>query len=473
VSNSLTTDYLVIGSGVVGMAFVDTLLSETDANIVVVDRYAKPGGHWNMAYPFVTLHQPSSFFGVSSKELSRGDIDMTGLNKGMGDLATGAEICAYFEDVMRQRFLASGRVRYFPLCEYHGDGQFTAKLTGKRTAVSYRKLVDATFMTIAVPSTHTPNFTVAPAAQFMPLNNLPSITEKPAGYVVIGGGKTSIDACLYLLENGVDADEITWIRARDAWLLDRANTQPTEAFFSTSVGALADQYESIGSANSIVDMFQRLEACGYLLRLDPATRPRMFHAATISRAEVAELQRIKNIVRAGHVTAIEGHRIVLQEGEIATTPAHIHVDCSASLERSFGAKKPSPVFVGDCITPQMIRAYQPAFSASMAAYVEAHYADEAEKNRLCTLVPMPNHDVDFIPMTLAMIINQYNWSQDDALRRWCRQNRLDGFAKLIAEMDRDDRQKTDIMRRIQAGVMPAVAKLQQFSAELADGAKNE
>jgi len=27
------------------------------------------------------------------------------------------------------------------------------------------------------------------------------------------------------------------------------------------------------------------------------------------------------------------------------------------------------------------------------------------------------------------------------------------------------------MRRIQAGVMPAVAKLQQFSAELADGAR--
>jgi hypothetical protein len=86
-------------------------------------------------------------------------------------------------------------------------------------------------------------------------------------------------------------------------------------------------------------------------------------------------------------------------------------------------------------------------------------------------VPTPNYDVDFIPMTLAMIINQYNWSQDEALRRWCRQNRLDGFGKLIAEMDRDDRQKTDIMRRIQAGVMPAVAKLQQFSAELADGAK--
>ena len=106
----LKTDYLVIGSGLVGMAFVDTLLTETDAHIIIVDRYAKPGGHWNVAYPFVTLHQPSSYFGVNSKELSRGEIDQVGLNKGMGDLASGAEVCAspdqkinHFEGVRRTK----------------------------------------------------------------------------------------------------------------------------------------------------------------------------------------------------------------------------------------------------------------------------------------------------------------------------------------------------------------------------------
>ena len=66
----LETDYLIVGSGAVGMAFADVLLAETNANIIIVDRYQKPGGHWNVAYPFVTLHQPSSFYGVSSKELS-------------------------------------------------------------------------------------------------------------------------------------------------------------------------------------------------------------------------------------------------------------------------------------------------------------------------------------------------------------------------------------------------------------------
>ena len=52
----LETDYLVVGSGAVGMAFADTLLDESDAHITLVDRRAAPGGHWNDAYAFVGLH---------------------------------------------------------------------------------------------------------------------------------------------------------------------------------------------------------------------------------------------------------------------------------------------------------------------------------------------------------------------------------------------------------------------------------
>ena len=131
----LETDYLVIGSGAVGMAFVDTLLTETDDHIILIDRYAKPGGHWNVAYPFVALHQPSQFYGVSSKELSSGLKDETGLNKGFYDLASGARVNAYFDEVMRETFLPSGRVQYFPLCDYKGDYTFESIMTGKQYTV--------------------------------------------------------------------------------------------------------------------------------------------------------------------------------------------------------------------------------------------------------------------------------------------------------------------------------------------------
>jgi hypothetical protein len=164
------TDYLIVGSGAVGMAFADILLTDSDANIIIVDRFHKPGGHWNVAYPFVTLHQPSSFYGVSSRELSKGCIDKVGLNKGLNELASGAEVSAYFDDVMREQFLPSGRVKYFPMCDYKGDGKFVSSLTGETHQVKVnKKTVDATYLNTNVPSTHTPSFTIAPDIQFMPL----------------------------------------------------------------------------------------------------------------------------------------------------------------------------------------------------------------------------------------------------------------------------------------------------------------
>src|SRR5215212_6392433 len=108
----LQTDYLIIGSGAVGMAFADGILTETDADIIIVDKLHKPGGHWNLAYPFVRLHQPSEYYGVGSVELSKGRRDEVGLNRGLSNLASGAEVCSYFDDVMQNRFLPSGRVRY-------------------------------------------------------------------------------------------------------------------------------------------------------------------------------------------------------------------------------------------------------------------------------------------------------------------------------------------------------------------------
>jgi len=61
------TDYLVVGAGAAGLAFADTLIAESDAEVVIVDRRAAPGGHWNDAYPFVRLHQPSLYYGVNSR----------------------------------------------------------------------------------------------------------------------------------------------------------------------------------------------------------------------------------------------------------------------------------------------------------------------------------------------------------------------------------------------------------------------
>ena len=73
---TLETDYLVIGAGAAGLAFADTLLDHSSAHITLVDRRGQPGGHWNDAYPFVRLHQPSAFYGVNSTELGTGRLQV-------------------------------------------------------------------------------------------------------------------------------------------------------------------------------------------------------------------------------------------------------------------------------------------------------------------------------------------------------------------------------------------------------------
>jgi cation diffusion facilitator CzcD-associated flavoprotein CzcO len=112
---SIETDYLIIGAGASGLAFADTLLDELpDAHITIVDRHGKPGGHWNDAYSFVSLHQPSAFYGVNSLPLGANRKDTVGTNQGYYELASGPEVSGYFNTVMNQKLLPSGRVATTP-----------------------------------------------------------------------------------------------------------------------------------------------------------------------------------------------------------------------------------------------------------------------------------------------------------------------------------------------------------------------
>ena len=174
---AIETDYLIIGAGAAGMAFADALIAESDADVVMVDRRNRPGGHWNDAYPFVQLHQPSAFYGVNSRTLGTDAIDEFGANAGMYHRATSGEICDYFGRVLDEHFLPSGQVRFFGMSDYAsepaGAHRFVSRLTGKETTVKVRrKVVDATYLETPIPSTHTPSFEVDPDAHFIPINDL-------------------------------------------------------------------------------------------------------------------------------------------------------------------------------------------------------------------------------------------------------------------------------------------------------------
>jgi hypothetical protein len=461
----LTTDYLIIGSGAFGMTFADQLLTETDADMAIVDRHHMPGGHWNDAYSFVRLHQPSAFYGVGSRPLGSNRIDESGFNKGYYELASGAEVSSYFERVMQERFLPSGRVHYFPMCDYLGDGQFRSCLSGAVHEVAFRKkLVDATYFNTTVPSTHTPSFEIAEGVKLVTPNALPKTAPEHENYVILGGGKTAMDVGVWLLQMGARSEKICWILPRDSWLINRDTAQPGEAFFQRSAGGQAHQFEAAAVATSVADLFERLEGVGQLLRIDQTVRPTMYRGATISMFEVEMLRTIKDVVRKGHVRRIERDTILLEHGAVEGAPDALYVDCTA---RAVGERPTVPVFNGDRITIQMVRAGLICFSSAFIAHIEAAYGDEAEKNDLCLPMQVGSSDLDWLRLTLADLRSGRRWGANKALRRWMSEHRLSGSGAGSADEGAHGPEAERIRERLREGRPRAEVNLARIVAELA------
>jgi hypothetical protein len=277
-----------------------------------------------------------------------------------------------------------------------------------------------------------PGYEVVSGVTCIPPNGLPSISETPSRYVIVGAGKTAIDSCLWLLDNGVDPDSITWIMPRDAWYLDRGNIQPGDDFAAAAIGAFAGQFVAAAEATSIDDLFERLEACGALLRLHDGVEPTMYRCATVTKRELDQLRTISDVVRMGHVQSIGTDEIALDGGTIPTDARAVHVDCSAD---GLARRPPVPVFDGDHLTLQAVRTCQQVFSAAFIAHVELTGDDHAAKNALCGPVPHPDSYTDWMRSTFAQAMNVIAWGADPDLQAWLAGARLDGFSSIGTTRD--------------------------------------
>ena len=420
----LTTDYLIIGSGANGIGFADQLLTETNARMIIVDRHHLPGGHWNDAYSFVRLHQPAAFYGVGSRPLGTNRIDETGFNKGYYELPSGADVLSYYGRLMQERLLPSGRIRYLPMTEYLGDGRLRSLLSGKAEEISFRKIVTTHFDT-EVPSTHKPSFALAEGVTMVTPNVLPAVAARYRNYVVLGGGKTSMDTAVWLLQMGAPPETIRRVVPRESWFTNRETTQPGESFFLRTASGSLRQYEALEEASSLEDLFPRLERAGRLLRIDQSVRPTKYSGATISLAEVEMLRTIRDVVRKGYVQRITRDAIVCDEASVPADPHALYVDCTA---RAFTSRPAVPVFDGNRITIQLVRAGLTCLSAAFVAHVEAAYSDEAEKNELCAPVKLPSTDIDWAHWQIGDLRNARRWGADKPLRRWVEQHPLSGAA---------------------------------------------
>jgi hypothetical protein len=361
---------------------------------------------------------------VNSKVLGDDRIDEWGPNAGLHQRATASEICDYFVQAL-ESLLAVGRTRFFPMSDYVGDWSsnhsFVSRLTGATTTVRVRKrYVDATYLETSIPKTHRRSFSVAEGVTCIPINDLVGLNEPASGFTVIGSGKTAMDACSWLLDNGVSPSRIRWIRPRDAWLLDRAYQQPQELVARMMYG-ISLNTEAVAKAEDQADLFRRLEESGQLLRIDPKVEPTMYRCATVDTYELEGLRSIENVVRLGRVKRIESNRIILDEGMVGTEPSHVYVDCTAE-----GIPSPPdrPVFESCRITLQPIRTCSPTFNAALTGLIESLTVNDEEKNRLCPPNRYPNTAAQWLRCFAVNGRAQARWSKVPEVSEWIKESRL-------------------------------------------------
>ena len=311
----------------------------------------------------------------------------------------------------------------------------------------------------AHPLNHPPGLRHRPGSYLHPAERPPRAAPAYDDFVVIGAGKTGMDACIWLLENGAEPDRIRWIVPRDSWILNRANLQPGNDFFAALCKSIADQAEAVALANSAGDVFSRLEAAGELRRLDPNVAPEAYHCAILSDREVAGLRRIEGVIRMGRVTAVNADEVWLEQGTISTGPSTLHIDCSAA---GIPTRPSTAVFAGDRITIQWVRTCQPAFSAALIGFVESTFKDEESKNRICTPIVPPTVPLDWLRMYRIELINRKCWAEHPEINDWMEASRLDIFTHTARSRLGIDVEATEHLGRYLTYVDQAADKIEQL-----------
>jgi hypothetical protein len=401
----IDADYLVVGAGAMGMAFTDALVDHSDKTVTIVDRRTAPGGHWRDAYPFVRLHQASTFYGVASTPFG-GRVQTSGPETGLHERATGAEICEY-HDAALARLEATGRVRT----------RLGTELGPDLDLAPHTRVVDATYLAPTIPATTPPPFEVGDGARVIPVNDVPTLDGSARQYVVVGSGKTATDAIIWLLGQGLDPGRICWVRPRDPWMANRAKIQPDPAVF---LGMVADVMTAADGAASLDELFLRLEEADVMFRLDRSVTPTMAKAPTLATWELDLLRTVEHVVRRGHVRRVDPGRLTMTDGVVDLDPDAVVVHCAAS-----GLQNPSlvPIWQDDVIRLQVIRASFPCFCAALAGYVEATRTDpaarnDAEKNRLCPPTPYGNTLREWAEMNLRGTRATQAFNSEPDIKDW-------------------------------------------------------
>lgn len=465
---ALQTDYLIKGCGASAMGFLDAMFHHTQATFTIVDRNAAPGGHWIHGYPFVRLHQPHDFYGLASRPLGDSRIDHDGTNAGLINLPSGIQVADHYQRAMEEVFRPSGRVDYHPMSELSDEGEIVSLLSGRRQRIDVRRrFVDATHLETTIPLTHRRSFEVAAEVTCIPPNDLPRLAPGHSKFVVIGGGKTGLDCVSWLLDRGAEPASITWVVSREAWWSNRRALQSAASLRSGSLEMLCCQSEVMATAASVAAYCEGMEHCGAWLRVDAQIQPTMYHAATVTMAELQRVHQLERIVRGGKLLQIEPGRMTLQWGSIDAPLGALYIDCSASALARNRLDR-TPVFSPGRIDLQFIRFPALCLSVALIGIIEALVENEAEKLQMTQVAPMNDTVEDWIDRFVVNTANQQAWMGHEAVRSWLGNCRLDAVAAMMRTVPPEDGAACrwrDRLRELAPGVAANMRRLRTMTTD--------
>ena len=238
-------------------------------------------------------------------------------------------------------------------------------------------------------------------------------------------------------------------------MLNRAVVQPRPV---VALGLAAATMSAAAEAESLDDLFLRLEAADVMLRIDREVVPTMAKTPTLGTWELDLLRTIEHVVRLGHIERVTASEIVFDEGVVPLEPGSLVVHCAAS-----GLQYPPlvPLWEPDKIRLQTSRAGFPCFNAALAGYVEATRDDDRERNRLCPPTNLPDDPLSWAQMQVRGTLATRAFGAEPDIAAWANGCALN--PSRIEPAQRDDPEVQAAVARVADVVGPGLGRMAELA----------
>jgi len=223
--------------------------------------------------------------------------------------------------------LSKKKVEYYPNCAYDFDNQpeatkdssesnihhfFSCSSSDKESGTKTKKrkysvkvhvkLVNGVLGECLIPSKCPPKFNYDNNIHMITPNELYALHQtkernstKNKNYIVIGCGKTGMDAVVYLRTvMKVSVKNIYWIISNDVWMTARESGGGPSSWAKALLENNGDEKLARSS----------LEKEGIFVRLDKNIEPTRFRFPVIGKDELVTLRQIENTIRKGRISSI-------------------------------------------------------------------------------------------------------------------------------------------------------------------------